>query len=96
MSPPAQHGIAHSFDASLTYGIRAGNVPGMAAVRKITIHVPEDLLRRAQEATGEGITPTIRRALEVVAAGRAYDELRRLRGRVHVSVTAKDLREDDR
>lgn len=68
----------------------------MAAVRKITIHVPEDLLRRAQEATGEGITPTIRRALEVVAAGRAYDELRRLRGRVHLAVSTKELREDDR
>jgi hypothetical protein len=68
----------------------------MSAARKITIHVPEDLLRRAQQATGEGITPTIRRALELVAAGRAYEDLRRLRGRVKFSRTVGQLRRDDR
>lgn len=68
----------------------------MSAARKITVHVPEDLLRRAQEATGEGITPTIRRALELVAAGRAYEDLRRLRGRVEFSRTVEQLRRDDR
>ncbi len=49
---------------------------------------------RALEATGEGITPTVRRALELVAAGRAYEELRRLRGRVKFSVSVDQLRED--
>jgi hypothetical protein len=66
----------------------------MSAARKITVHVPADLLRRAQEATGEGITPTVRRALEIVAAGRGFDQLRRLRGKVKFSVDFSRLRED--
>lgn len=67
----------------------------MGAAKKITIHVPADLLRRAQKVTGQGITPTIRSALEVVAASKAYDDLRRLRGRVKFSVTVEDLRHEE-
>jgi len=66
----------------------------MRVARKITIEVPSDLLRKAQASTGEGVTATIRRGLELVAASRAYDELRRLRGRVRFSVDWKKLRED--
>jgi hypothetical protein len=62
--------------------------------RKITLEVPEDLLRRAQKSTGEGITATIRRGLELVASTRAYDEVRRLRGRVKLSVDLRRLRDD--
>jgi hypothetical protein len=68
----------------------------MRVARKITIEVPSDLLRKAQASTGEGVTATIRRGLELVAASRAYDELRRLRGRVRFSVDWKKLREDRR
>lgn len=32
----------------------------MDAARKITVEVPEKLLETAQEASGEGITPTVR------------------------------------
>ena len=70
------------------------SVANMDAARKITVHVPEDLLRRAQEATGEGITPTIRKALELVAASSAYEEVRRLRGKVPLKVDLRKLRED--
>jgi hypothetical protein len=66
----------------------------MPTAKKVTIFVPEDLLHRAQEATGEGITPTIRQGLELVAAGRAYERLRRLKGKVKFSIRLKDLRED--
>ncbi len=66
----------------------------MKAARKITIEVPEDLLRKAQESTGEGITQTIRRGLQLVAAGRAYEDLRRLRGLVKVSLDVRTLRDD--
>ena len=66
----------------------------MAQVRKITVDVPEDLLRRAQKATGEGITATIRSGLRLVAARDAYDALRRLQGRVQFSVDWRELRED--
>ena len=66
----------------------------MAQLKKVTVDVPEDLLRRAQNATGEGITATIRSGLRLVAARDAYEELRRLRGRVRFSVDWRELRED--
>ena len=67
---------------------------GMGAARKITVEVPEDLLRKAQQSTGSGITATIRAGLELVAAKRAYAGLRQLRGKVDFSVDIDDLRED--
>ena len=66
----------------------------MQTAKKITIQVPEHLLRKAQKATGTGITPTVRQGLELVAAGRAYKELQRLRGKVRFSINVKSLRED--
>lgn len=63
-------------------------------VRKLTVEVPEDLLQRATEASGQGITPTVRRGLELVAAGRAYAALRKLRGAVKFSINLRSLRED--
>jgi hypothetical protein len=68
----------------------------MNAARKITVQVPEELLKKAMEFTGTGITPTIRQGLELVAAGRAYEKLRRLRGKVHFSISLADLRNDSR
>ena len=62
--------------------------------RKVTLLLPKDLLQRAVKSTGEGITPTVRRGLELVAAGRSYDRLRALRGKVKFSIGLKELRED--
>jgi hypothetical protein len=50
----------------------------MKAAHKVTVQLPDELLHKAQAATGAGITQTIRRGLELVAAGRAYEDLRRL------------------
>lgn len=66
----------------------------MAKLKKVTVMLPRDILERAQKASGEGIAPTIRRGLELVAAARAYDDLRRLRGRVKLSLDLESLRED--
>ena len=66
----------------------------MSVARKITIEIPGELLRKAQKSTGEGITATIRRGLELVAARQAYEGLRRLRGRVKFSVDWQRLRQD--
>jgi hypothetical protein len=66
----------------------------MGDTRKITVEVPEELLGRALEASGEGITETVRRGLTLVAAGGAYDELRRLRGKVRLGIDLQALRED--
>lgn len=68
----------------------------MASVRKVTVEVSPQLLRRAQRSTGEGVTATVRRGLELVAARGAYRRLRALRGKVRVSVDLRALREDRR
>jgi hypothetical protein len=62
--------------------------------KKLTVEVPEDLLERATSATGKGITPTIRRGLELVAAGAAYTRLRDLKGKVKFTIKLSDLRKD--
>ena len=66
----------------------------MSAVRKITVHVPEDLLARAQGSTGAGITETVRQGLQLVAARDIYKKLRALRGKVSIPMNLDTLRED--
>ncbi len=56
--------------------------------------LPGDLLVQAQQCTKTGITPTIRQGLELLAAGRTYDKLRRLRGKVKLAINLKQLRAD--
>ena len=63
-------------------------------VKKLTIEVPEDLLERATAASGQGITPTIRRGLELVAASGVYARLRGLKGKVKFSIKLSELREE--
>ena len=63
-------------------------------MRKITVEIPEALLERALASSREGITGTVRRGLTLVAAGRAYDELRRLRGKLRFGIDLEALRED--
>ena len=63
-------------------------------LKKLTIQVPEELLERATDASGQGITPTIRRGLELMAASGAYAKLRRLKGKVKFHIKLAELRED--
>ena len=64
------------------------------SARKVTVHVDEDLLRRAQRRTGEGIRATIRQGLELLAASEVYERLCALRGKVPFSVDQRALRKD--
>jgi hypothetical protein len=66
----------------------------VSGTRKITVEIAEDLLDRALEATGKGITETVRCGLTLVAAGGAYDELRKLRGKVRLGIDVAALRQD--
>jgi Arc/MetJ-type ribon-helix-helix transcriptional regulator len=68
----------------------------MARERKITVHVPDELLDRAQKATGQGITETIRQGLRLVAAGETSRRVSQLRGSVRFSIDLDRLREDRR
>jgi hypothetical protein len=66
----------------------------MATARKITVEVSPELLEKAQQATGSGITQTIRTGLQLLAASQAYDDLRKLRGKVQFSRTFEELKDD--
>jgi hypothetical protein len=64
------------------------------ATRKITVEIPQDLLEKAQQASGSGITQTVRTGLQLLAASPAYDNLRQLRGKVRFSRTWEELKDD--
>ena len=64
------------------------------ADRKITVHIPEDLLDRAQKSSGQGVTETVRQGLRLVAAGDTFRRVAKLRGRVKFSLDLARLRED--
>ncbi|HEY4907001.1 MAG TPA: hypothetical protein VIH74_06075 [Candidatus Acidoferrum sp.] len=66
----------------------------MRTARKITIEVPADLLEKAQEASGTGITQTVRTGLQLVAASNAYAKVRQLRGKVKFSLSWEQLKDD--
>jgi len=66
----------------------------MNAERKVTVHLPGDLLARAQKSSGQGITETIRQGLRLVAAGETFRQVARLRGTVRFSLDLDRLRED--
>ena len=67
---------------------------GMESARKITVEVPLDLLDKAQQASGAGITQTVREGLQLVAASQTYARLRQLRGKVRFSRTLAELKAD--
>ena len=66
----------------------------MGEMRKITVEVPEDMLERLQSFTGEGVSDTVRKALQRLDAARAQHEFRKLRGTFKFSLDLDELRED--
>ncbi len=66
----------------------------METTRKITVEVPPELLKKAQRASGSGVTQTVRLGLQLVAASQAYARLRQLRGKVQFTRTLAELKAD--
>jgi hypothetical protein len=67
----------------------------MAALRKITVHLPADLIDGAQAATGAGVTETIRQGLEKLKREQFYAQMKALRGKIDFSdFDLDELRED--
>jgi hypothetical protein len=62
--------------------------------RKITVEIPQALLEKAQQASGGGITQTVRTGLQLLAASEVYDRLLQMRGKVRFSRTFEELKED--
>ncbi len=68
----------------------------MGRVRKITVEIDEQLLERAQKQSRDGVTATVRRGLEILAAADAYEKLGRMRGKVKFSTNLGTMRHDRR
>ena len=66
----------------------------MEKARKITVEIPPELLDKAQQASGTGITQTVRTGLQLVAASQTYAKIRSLRGKVCFSRTSTELKVD--
>jgi hypothetical protein len=62
--------------------------------RRITVLVRSELLDKAQKAARAGISETVRKGLELLAASEAYDRLLKMRGKLKFSVDLNELRQD--
>jgi hypothetical protein len=66
----------------------------MKAQRKITVLLPTELINQAMSASGIGLTPTLRKGLELVAAKDVYRKLLALKGKFKLDIDLDELRKD--
>ena len=64
----------------------------MNKTRRVTANLPEDLLEKAMEVTGQGITETLVEGLEQLRRRRFYEKLRQLKGKIHLNVDIDEAR----
>lgn len=65
-------------------------------LRKVTMELPEDLVREALEETQESLTETVRQGLQILIARRAGRGLAELRGKLDLKLDLAELRRDRR
>lgn len=68
----------------------------MSRLKKITVEVDKNLLQSAQKQTCDGVSGTIRRGLEILAATHSYERLASLRGQVKFERNLATMRHDRR
>ena len=74
--------------------VRKGILLVMTDMRKIPALVPAPLLEAAQACTGEGVTETLRQALQALANKQFGRRLLELRGKVFLDLDLEELRRD--
>ena len=62
--------------------------------KKITLNLPENLLREATRATGDGITETVRKGLELLRAQEFFETALKKRGKLKFNIRLTELRQD--
>lgn len=67
----------------------------MGTAKKITTIIPEDLIKSAQKVTGQGITQTIKTALQLLSKKESYKEFKALKGTYKSKLDISRLREDE-
>ena len=65
----------------------------MAANQKVTVNLPVEALTRARKLTGKGTTATLIEALEALEAQSKRAALRKLRGKVKLSLDLEKTRQ---
>lgn len=64
----------------------------MNKTRRVTANLPEELLEKAMEVTGQGITETLVEGLEQLRRRRFYEKLQQLKGKIHLDIDIDELR----
>jgi hypothetical protein len=63
-------------------------------IKKVTMELPEDLVKEAQAETQQGLTETVRQGLEILVSRRASRQLAALRGKLDLKLDLSALRRD--
>ena len=58
----------------------------MNKTRRVTANLPEELLAKAMDYTGRGITETIVEGLEQLRRKRFYEKFMALKGKIHLDI----------
>lgn len=69
------------------------NGPRAPRTRRVTANLPIELLEKARGVTGEGITETLVRGLELVRRSAAASRARSLRGKLTLELDLEGSRE---
>ena len=67
-----------------------------SATKRVTVNLPDALLREASEVTGKGITETLIEGLQVIARRRAHAKAIALRGKLDLRIDLEESRERSR
>lgn len=61
-------------------------------VRRVTANLPAELLQKAMDYTGKGITETLVDGLELLRRRRFYEKFKALQGKVHLEIDIDESR----
>lgn len=64
------------------------------ALKKVTMELPESLVKAALEETKESLTETVRQGLELLVSRRAGKTLASMRGKLDLKLNLTELRRD--
>jgi hypothetical protein len=67
-----------------------------ATTKRVTVNLPDELLREAAAVTGQGITETLIAGLKLLAQRRAYTKALALRGKLDLRIDLDMSRERSR
>lgn len=63
------------------------------AIKRVTVNLPDALLREAEKVTGKGITETLIEGLQVIARRRAHAKAMALHGKLDLRIDLEESRE---